>query len=173
MSSDRDVPILADSVAIDTHLAAFEPPLPALLGGRPLLGSILLERGLLAPERLAAALAEGQATRTRLGEVLLGHAWIYEQELARALAFQYGLEYVDLHTAYRNARDAALLDPEVGRRCRALPLCFSGDELVVAVADPAPDVVAEVQSRLPYPLRLVVAEPSLVQSIWEDLLHGR
>ncbi|HYZ76957.1 MAG TPA: hypothetical protein VE596_06235 [Gaiellaceae bacterium] len=167
------MPILADSVAIDTHSAASELPPPSLLAGRPLLGSILLERGLLAPDRLVEALAEGQATQRRLGDVLLGHAWIYEQELARALAHQYGLEYVDLHTACRNPRDAALLDPEVGQRCRALPMCFNGDELVVAVADPAPVVVEELQARLPYTLRLVVTEPSLVQSAWDDLLHGR
>jgi type IV pilus assembly protein PilB len=160
-------------VAIDTHADSSQPPPPALLGGRPLLGSILLERGLLAPDRLAEALAEAQATRRRLGEVLLGRAWIYEQELARALAYQYGLEYVDLHTACRNARDAALLDPAVGRRCRALPMCFSGDELVVALADPAPEIVEELRARLPYALRLVVTEPSLVETAWDDLLGGR
>ena len=49
-------------------------------------------------------------------------------------------------------------------------MCFSGDELVVAVAGPAPDVVAEVQGRLPYALRLVVAEPSLVQGVWDEVL---
>jgi Type II secretion system (T2SS), protein E, N-terminal domain len=173
MSSRRIVPILATDVAIDTHRDPLVPPPPALPTDRPLLGSILLERGLLAPDRLAEALAEGQATHRRLGDVLLSHAWIYEQELARALAYQYGLEYVDLHTACRNPRDAALLDPEVGRRCRALPMCFSGDELVVAVADPAPTIVEELRARLPYALRLVVTEPSLVQSAWDDLLAGR
>jgi hypothetical protein len=67
---------------------------------RPLLGTILAERGLIDPARLAEALAEAQATGQRVGEVLLRKGWIYEQELARALAHQYGLEYVDLKTAY-------------------------------------------------------------------------
>jgi hypothetical protein len=50
MSSDSCMPIHPAAVAIDTHSAAFDqpPPSPTLLGGRPLLGSILLERGLLA-----------------------------------------------------------------------------------------------------------------------------
>jgi hypothetical protein len=52
-------------------------------------------------------------------------------------------------------------------------MCFSGDELVVAVADPAPAIVEELQAWLPYALRLVVTEPSLVQSAWDDLLDGR
>ena len=50
---------------------------------------------------------------------------------------------------------------------------MAGDELVVAVADPVPDVVEELRARLPYPLRLVVAEPTLVQRVWDDLLSGR
>ena len=140
---------------------------------RPLLGTILTERGLIDRPQLAEALAEAQATGRRVGEVLLRRGWIYEQELARALAYQYGLEYVDLKTAYLNPRDAALLDPAVGQRCRAVPLCVAGDELVVAVADPAPDVVEELRSRLPYPLRLVVAEPTLVEQVWDALLTGR
>src|SRR5947209_350816 len=169
-------PIFVTAVTIGTYSDA--PPrepsvLPVRLGMRPLLGAILAERGLIDPARLAEALAEAQATRERVGEVLLRKGWIYEQELARALAHQYELEYVDLNTACLNPRDAALLDPEVGQRCRALPICVSGDELVVAVADPAPDLVDEVRARLPYPLRLVVAEPTLVQHVWDELLAGR
>jgi type IV pilus assembly protein PilB len=166
-------PIFVTAVTIGTYSDAPPPVPPVPLGMRPLLGTILAERGLIDPARLAEALAEAQATSQRVGEVLLRKGWIYEQELARALAYQYGLEYVDLETAYLDPRAAALLDPGVGQRCRAVPLCFAGDELVVAVADPAPDVVEELRARLPYPLRLVVAEPTLVQRAWNDLLAGR
>jgi type IV pilus assembly protein PilB len=160
------------AVTIGTYSDA-PSPTPVPLGTRPLLGTILAERGLIDPARLAEALAEAQATNQRVGEVLLRKGWIYEQELARALAHQYGLEYVDLETTYLNPRDAALLDPEVGQRCRAVPLCVAGDELVVAVADPARDIAEELRSRLPYPLRIVVAEPTLVQQAWDALLAGR
>jgi type IV pilus assembly protein PilB len=163
-------PIFVTAVTIGTYSDSPVPPVP--LGMRPLLGAILAERGLIDPERLAEALTEAQATHRRVGEVLLQKGWLYEQELARALAHQYELEYVDLETACLNPRDAALLDPEVGRRCRAVPISFAGDELVVAIADPAPDFVDEVHARLPYPLRLVVAEPSLVERAWDDLLAG-
>jgi type IV pilus assembly protein PilB len=166
-------PIFVTAVTIGTYSDAPPPGPPVALGMRPLLGTILAERGLIDAARLTEALAEAQATGRRLGEILLGRGWIYEQELARALAHQYGLEYVDLETAYLNPRDAALLDPEVGQRRRAVPLCAAGDELVVAVADPAPDVVEELRARLPYPLRIVVAEPTLVQQLWDALLAGR
>jgi type IV pilus assembly protein PilB len=166
-------PIFVTAVAIGTYSDAPPPVPPVALGMRPLLGTILAERGLIDPARLAEALAEAQATGRRVGEVLLRKGWIYEQELARALAHQYGLEYVDLKTTYLNPRDAALLDPEVGQGCRAVPLCVAGDELVVAVADPAPDVVEELRAWLPYPLRIVVAESTLVQQVWDALLAGR
>ena len=167
------LPIFRAAVTIDTQSDLSAPPPGLLLGGRPLLGSLLVERGLISTEQLAEALAEHAQTRERVGDVLLRRGWIYEQELARALSCQYGLEYVDLKTACLNAKDAALLDPAVGQRCRALPMCFSGDELVVAVADPAPEVVDELRARLRYPLRLVVAEPSLVLQVWDGLLSGR
>ena len=166
-------PIFVTAVTIGTYSDAPPAVPPVALGMRPLLGTILAERGLIDPARLAEALAETLATGRRLGEVLLARGWIYEQELARALAHQYGLEYVDLETACLNPRDAALLDPAVGQRCRAVPICVAGDELLVAVADPAPEVVEELRARLPYPLRLVVAEPGLVQQAWDDLLAGR
>ena len=166
-------PIFVTAVTIGTYSDAPAPSPTVPLGMRPLLGTILAERGLIDPTRLAEALAEAQATHQRVGEVLLRKGWIYEQELARALAHQYGLEYVDLETACVSPRDAALLDPAVGQRCRAVPICVAGDELVVAVADPAPAVVEELRTRLPYPLRLVVAEPTLVQRVWDDLLSGR
>jgi type IV pilus assembly protein PilB len=166
-------PIFVTAVTIGTYSDAPPAVPPVPLGMRPLLGAILTERGLIDPARLAEALMEAQATSQRVGEVLLRKGWIYEQELARALAHQYGLEYVDLETACLNPRDVALLDPQVGQRCRALPICLAGDELVVAVADPAPDVVEELRARLPYPLRLVVAEPTLVLQVWDDLLAGR
>jgi type IV pilus assembly protein PilB len=164
-----NVPIFVTAVTIGTYSDAPRPVPPVPLGMRPLLGAILAERGLIDRARLA----EAQATNRRVGEVLLRKGWIYEQELARALAHQYGLEYVDLETACPNPRDAALLDPEVGQRCRAVPICLAGAELVVAVADPAPAVVEELRARLPYPLRLAVAEPTLVQQAWDDLLAGR
>jgi hypothetical protein len=165
----RRAPIFVTPVAIDTH----SDPLGSTLNARPLLGSILLERGLISRERLDEALAESQHTKERIGEVLLRRGWMYEQELARALAYQYGLDYVDLNTAYVKPRDAALLDPEVGGRCRAVPMCFAGEELVVAIADPAPELVDELRTRLPYSLRFVVVEPTLVQSVWDGLVNGR
>ena len=121
MGSSSKTPIFVPTVTIGTYS---DPPVP--LGMRPLLGTILAERGLIDPARLAEALAEAQATNQRVGEVLLRRGWIYEQELARALAHQYELEYVDLNTACLNPRDAALLDPEVGQRCRAVPICVAG-----------------------------------------------
>ena len=83
MRRGRKGPILVRAVTIGTYSDA---PSSVQLGMRPLLGTILAERGLIDPARLAEALAEAQATDRCVGEVLLRKGWIYEQELARAPA---------------------------------------------------------------------------------------
>ena len=59
------------------------------------LGSLLINRGLLDVEQVKRAFEEQQLTGKRLGEIVVAHGWITSQDLARALAEQNGLEYVD------------------------------------------------------------------------------
>ena len=58
---------------------------------RPMLGSILVEKGWVTHERLDAALEQARLTGMRLGETLLARGWLFEPELASALAEQAGL----------------------------------------------------------------------------------
>src|SRR6266576_6817315 len=53
---------------------------------RPMLGSILVQKGWVSHEQLDAALAEVKITGMRLGETLLARGWLFEPELASALA---------------------------------------------------------------------------------------
>src|SRR3954468_21479788 len=52
---------------------------------RPMLGSILLQKGWITHERLDSALEEVKVTGMRLGETLLRRGWLFEPELAGAL----------------------------------------------------------------------------------------
>ena len=51
---------------------------------RPMLGSILVEKGWVTHERLDAALEQARLTGMRLGETLLARGWLFEPELASA-----------------------------------------------------------------------------------------
>jgi general secretion pathway protein E/type IV pilus assembly protein PilB len=59
---------------------------PLHRGLRPQLGALLVQKGLLSKECLDEALAERAQTGELLGQVLLRHGWIFEDELARVLA---------------------------------------------------------------------------------------
>src|SRR3954454_12430341 len=62
---------------------------------RELLGPLLLEAGLLDQSQVEEAAREGQETGERLGEVVVRHGWASEDDVARVLAEQAGLEYLD------------------------------------------------------------------------------
>ncbi len=137
---------------------------------RPMLGSILLKKGWITPERLDAALEERRTSGMRLGEILLSRGWIFEGELAHALAEQFDLPYIDLGARSFDPTVARLLPLEVARRLFAVPVRFVGnDGIQVAIADPT-DMDAELLERvLRHRVELVVAERSQIQLAWRNL----
>jgi type IV pilus assembly protein PilB len=134
---------------------------------RPMLGSILLKKGWVTPERLDEALAAAKATGMRLGEILLTRGWLFESELAHALAEQSGLEYIDLTVRSVDPNAAGLLPLEVARRMFAVPVRFVGaDTILVAVADPGDANVDALEAMLSYKVTLAVGERSAIQTAW-------
>ena len=134
---------------------------------RPMLGSILVQKGWITHERLDAALQEVKVTGMRLGETLLSRGWLFEPELASALAEQAGLRYVDLVRHPLDPSAARLLPLEVARRMFVVPVRFvDSGRIEVAVADPA-DVDLELLERvLGRGVDLVVGERSAIQDAW-------
>jgi hypothetical protein len=134
---------------------------------RPMLGSILVQKGWVSHERLDAALEESRITGMRLGETLLTRGWLFEPELASALAEQAGLRYVDLVRHPLDPAAARLLPLEVARRMFAVPIRFiEAGRVEVAVADPI-DADAEALERvLGRTVELVVGERSAIQDAW-------
>src|SRR3989440_6958639 len=134
---------------------------------RPMLGSILVQKGWITHERLDEALGEVKVTGMRLGETLLARGWLYEPELAAALAEQAGLRYVDLVRHPLDPLAARLLPLEVARRMFAVPVRFlDSGGVEVAVADPADAEVVDLQQILGRPVELAVGERSVIQDSW-------
>lgn len=134
---------------------------------RPLLGSILLQKGLISNERLDAALEQAKVTGMRLGEALIAGGWLYEPELAAALAEQSGLRYVDLVRHPLDPRAANLLPLEVARRMFAVPVRFlDSGRIEVAVADPCDVDVQALEQILGHGVEVVVGESSAIQDAW-------
>ena len=137
---------------------------------RPMLGAILLKKGYVTHDRLDAALEAARISGMRLGETLLARGWLFEPELACALAEQFGLRYVDLvrHPLDRGA--ARLLPLEVARRMFAVPVRFMDSGAVeVAVGDPADVDQATLEQVLGRRVEVVDGERSVIQDAWRYL----
>ena len=124
-----------------------------------LLGELLVRRGELSEDQLAAVLLEQEQSEARLGELLLAQRIVSASAIARALAEQYGLEFVDLEQEPIDPDAASLLPERVARRYGALPVRFLAEELVlVAVRDPTDILTADdLHIALGMPRRLGVA----------------
>jgi type IV pilus assembly protein PilB len=132
------------------------------------LGTLLVRDGLISTEQLEHALTEKEQTARRLGEIVVSRGWVPAAELARLLAEQHGLEYLDLASTPIDPAALSLLPEKYARLYEALPIRFLTEDLVlVAVADPT-NVVASDNLRLAIGLNVrvaVAAAPDLGQMI--------
>jgi type IV pilus assembly protein PilB len=137
---------------------------------RPMLGSILLKKGYVSNDKLDAALEAARVSGMRLGETLLARGWLFEPELACALAEQFGLRYVDLVRHPLDPSAARLLPLEVARRMFAVPVRFMDSGAVeVAVGDPGDVELETLEQVLGRRVELVVGERSVIQDSWRYL----
>lgn len=138
---------------------------------RPQLGSLLLEKGLVTADQLDDALAARQASGALLGETLVRLGYIFEDELARMLAAQYGVPFVNLDTIPVDIQAAVVLPRGLGESLPALPLRFTPEGgLVIAVADPTdPKLIPALQSTIRCPIVLSIATGSSIRYFWRSL----
>ena len=144
---------------------------------RPPLGALLVAKGLLSKEQLDEALSERAKTGELLGQVLLRRSWIFEDELARVLAEQHDLEFLNLRSVGVDRRLLMLIPPEAGQRLRAIPVRNLEDgDVLTAVADPndreGMAELAGLVAKKARSLRIVVAEPSAIDEIWDRFTRG-
>jgi general secretion pathway protein E len=117
-----------------------------------LLGKILLEQGGVTPAQIEQALSRQREEGLRLGEALLAMKAISEEDLARALASQLGLDYGrDLPKA--EDVDVGLVEKlpiNFAKQYKVLPLARVGDDqIAVVLADPlAVHVLDDVRALL-------------------------
>ncbi|HVM17502.1 MAG TPA: ATPase, T2SS/T4P/T4SS family [Gaiellaceae bacterium] len=154
---------------METAMSAAELPTPLPLEieraePRAQLGALLVRDGLLTPEQLEDALVEKERSGGRLGEIVVERGWVSGAAVARALAEQHQLEYLDLGRTNVDPAAAGLLPERFARRYDALPVKFlAEDTVLVAVGDPT-NVLASDDLRLALGLNVrlaVVPAPDL------------
>jgi len=136
------------------------------------LGTLIFRAGLIAPQQLEDALAEGLRSGKRLGEVLLARGWLSEDDLSRLLAGQKGLPYADLDKTAIDRELAQAMSYDDARAEMALPVVAEFGVPVVAMADPDEAAMERLRAQLGPEVRFVVAAPSVLTRVIDEVLGG-
>jgi len=129
------------------------------------LGSLIVRDAIARPATVRDALVEAQETDRRLGEVMLQHGWISERDLARLLAEQEKLEFIDLAKVDLDDKAVDYLPESVARSVEAIAYGFANSVLLVAVADPTDDSgLDEIRDAVGRRVRFKVALASEIES---------
>lgn len=144
-------------------------------GTRRALGTMLVERGLLDGARLDEALKIGEESGERLGEVVVRLGWVSEEELAKVLADQWQLRYLDRSGISFDANALSKISREDANRLEALPMRFDGDgAMMVALAEPTEARLFALRSLLGDRIApVVVPKSALDLGLRGDLLARR
>jgi hypothetical protein len=137
------------------------------------LGSLLIDAGFITDAQLAEGLAEGTATGARLGEVVVRREWATEDDVARLLADQWELGYVDRASIFFDAEALARLSREQARSLEAIPTRMQDGRVVVAVAEPTEQRLAALRAVIGEDtVVVVVPKTALDAGLRSDLLSG-
>jgi len=154
---------------LETPPAVVAPTVSGFPAPRLRLGDLLLSKGLITGHQLDEALCESRTGGELLGRILLRRRWIFEDELARTLAEQLRIPYVNLRNIGVDYAVATLIPTETGVQFAAVPIGLLGDRVRVAFADPC-DHRAHEAVRVHIPnYEGVVAEFSDIEQAWRTL----
>lgn len=104
---------------------------------RKKLGEILVSAGVISSEQLETALGMQKGAGKRIGEVLIDIGAATEDDVAKALAKQFRIEYVDVaQPAVSEQIDLKLIPDELIRKHLVLPMVKQGGKLRLIIHDP-------------------------------------
>ena len=143
----------------------------ASVPARQALGTMLIERNFLTEAQLAEALEEGAANGERLGEVVVRRGWVGEDDLAKVLAEQWQLGYLDRTSIWFDGQALARITREDAQRLEALPTSVQEGRVVIALAEPTEQRLGALNEILgDDAVFVVVAKSALDAGLKSDLL---
>src|SRR3954467_7488351 len=138
------------------------------------LGQLLIQGGFLPHAQLDDALYEGSRTGERLGEVVVRRGLATEDDVARLLAEQWALDYVERSSIWFDANALAQMSREDAQRLEALPTRVEDGRVVVAVAEPTEQRLGALRELLgEETVMIVVPKSALDAGLRSDLLRSR
>ncbi|MEK7877780.1 MAG: GspE/PulE family protein [Pseudomonadota bacterium] len=100
------------------------------------LGELLIQQGLLSPDRLGIALAEQKQNNIPLGRMLVRLGFISEAAIRDIIARTVGQEAIDLAQVVADPEALKLVPQDFARRHRMLPIAYDVERRVLSLATP-------------------------------------
>ncbi|MBN2209882.1 MAG: Flp pilus assembly complex ATPase component TadA [Sedimentisphaerales bacterium] len=131
---------------------------------RKKLGDILVSWGAISQKDLDKAVEHSQNTHHRLGQTLTELGLVDEEQVTKAMAAQFGLEYVDLDHHVIEPTALELMPDELIRRHLVLPMSKENGRLKIIIHDPLDlDTMDLLRFRLNTELECALASRSKIK----------
>jgi hypothetical protein len=135
-------------------------------------GDLLLSKGMITDDQLAEALVESRETGELLGRVLVRRRFVFEADLARTLAEQWNLPYLNLAQIGVDRSAMLLLPPEIGVVFAAVPVRCTDTGVQVAFADPSDAEAVDVVRAHIANIDPAVAAFADIQMAWRSVTRS-
>lgn len=129
------------------------------------LGEILYKNGLIGKEALITAIKTSHQKGKRLGDFLIEQGLVPEDEISKAIAHQFGLEYIDLDRFHISQEAMKLIPHEVVQKYSVLPIAKENGRLKLLISDPLDlDMLDTLRFRLNSELECSLASPTKIRA---------
>ena len=136
---------------------------------RKKIGELLVGWGLITAESLSDALKYAAEHGKRIGEALVEMEQCSEDDVTKALATQFDMEFVDLDKGVVSAENLALIPRDLILKHRVLPVSQENNNLKVVITDPLDlETLDLLRFRLNVELLPVLASPTKVEEYIEN-----
>jgi len=96
----------------------------------------LIRKGIVSADQIKEAQRMAENSRTPIGDALVRLGYATSDEVMRAVAWQHGMNFVDLREVDIPPNVVELVPESVARECCVLPLSSDEDSLTVLISDP-------------------------------------
>ncbi|MFA5276303.1 MAG: hypothetical protein WC417_05375 [Candidatus Omnitrophota bacterium] len=100
------------------------------------LGELLVDRGLINPDKLEKALNYQRDRGGLIGEILVELGFVKEEDIAQALTAQYGFPFLPLSNYDINTEILNIIPSRVARQYLLIPVDKIGNNLTIAMSNP-------------------------------------
>jgi type IV pilus assembly protein PilB len=136
------------------------------------LGEILVKWGVVTPAGVDEALEHARKEGLRIGEALIALGLADEEDVTKALATQYDMEYIDLDRNVVVPTELHLIPEDIIRRHLVLPLGKENGRLKVVITDPLDlETLDLLRFRLNFELAPCLASKGKMRNYIEQFIH--